>query len=241
MKDLFDEFGKIIFAKSHVHDPDVIKFYDAIFDTDHDDTISALRRYLGANNELARSIFRKRPDRIQFFAAYPKYIRNLWYKYLFKGRAVNDTAIYCALLRNNLIPPGQLDEAHATILKRGVTPPTDSSCDQLLKDTGFYRVLYTLAFEEKEIASFNFDNENAELIVYYLQSSEIDETIARALSSTFSSQYHPYELKAVLNKFFREHETKRQEYRDIMKTHNISLPTKLNLDADEQTPDDLTW
>lgn len=230
----FRQVEKLIEEKSgtQVHEnSDAIAFFDAVFDLEHESTVGSVIKYLAETEKLARSVFRRRPDRVLRFAYAPRYIRKLWYEFLFKSAGTNDMPIYCCLLRNRLIPEAELVEAHTQVLSRGCTPPTNHEDDFLLESTGFFNILYRQAFEEGGIRGFAWANNNAALLTYYLKTRHIDETMARSISSAFNSIYNPRDLRSALNQLFVSNPDKRNECVKVMRDNHVTIPSYLDLET----------
>lgn len=212
---------------------DVVCFFDGMFNTGSEIVTTNLVNLLKSRFSLLRAILRISPDKLQYFSDDNRFIRRLWYAHLFRGQVGDDMSIYCALLRSNLIPPSELNEAHKTIIERTVRAPTTDEQFSILHSSGFFDILRNVAFAQGDINSFVWANNNAELIAYYLDKFKIDKEIAKTLAAAFDSKHHAWDLREQLNHLFRRRPDKRLECLQVMQENGISKPAYLKLESTE--------
>ena len=143
------------------------EFLNSILDLQEDVSSTKLSEYLQVkeNEDVFVTFLKVRPERVVYFRTNPTLIRRLWYELLFTGYVnEKDLPVFCALLRNNLIPDTQIAEAFEVVIRklRGQIPT--QSCREILESQGFFSIFKELAFQKKLIHLFGWANSNRELI-----------------------------------------------------------------------------
>lgn len=172
---------------------------------------SAWLNYLTANIPCLVSVLRVYPADVYVLAGRAVVIRQLWHDHLFSD-SLNDFAILAALLRHNLIPAGEVDEAMRHIAEKSNGHiPTDFDTITL-RQAGFFNAFESVVIQPNRMGNFEWANTTKALIVKHLADAPITRNAAVAISQTFSNAFHPWHLRAYLNDFFQNNPAKKQEY-----------------------------
>ncbi|PGH71505.1 hypothetical protein CN894_18045 [Bacillus thuringiensis] len=176
--------------------------------------------FLKDNRRFTYFLLREKPNLIQHFHKEPGYVRSLWKE---DFAIAVDYKIFIMMIQNNLIPKEQLDELFLHMFNN--IPSDIFGEDQFLKeefpkmylkDKGFFDSFYKHAFKEREIKhDFNWGNRNKDLVLYYLDNFELDDTIVKALNSALNSVYSPRHLKEVLIGFYKTNKKIWDNYKSI--------------------------
>ena len=159
-------------------------------------------------------------------------IRRLWREILFGGyqQSLN---VYAALLRNNLVPSSQLEEAHRWVASHLNSDIPSAADSESLRQWGFWRAYEELAFARRKIDEFEWGNRNAGAIRWYLETNDLSEEAVEAICNTFRSEPYPFQVRDALVELFREDSHKRDEFVDISGRLALRPPTSLGFPAAE--------
>lgn len=189
-----------------------IFFFDAIFASGQADSTNALVDHLVSEQDLFVRFICRHPERILFFNKHPTLIRELWRKHLFSSNRA-DLPTFAALLRNNLIPSGELVEAcqrTVSSLNGDVPSALDTPC---LVNSGWVRALRDYAFGQPcKVNEFAWGNRNAAAIQWLLMHEPIAGDVAEKLCSTFSAPPYPFMVCDTLRNFFAQNAAKKAEF-----------------------------
>ncbi|MGO4731152.1 hypothetical protein [Paenibacillus sp. 2KB_22] len=168
--------------------------------------------------------FKTDSSKVLYFREHPQYIRNLWFKGLL------DPSILAALLRNDLIPNEQKEEALESIIQSNQTIFPESIREEdmsTLITKSFPKVFKRIAFEERNISSFEYANHAKRwTVVWYIKKYGLDEAIVLALSLTFIGD-HPWHLKDALKEMFSEDHLLKSSFVRISEEKGYRIPTLL--------------
>ncbi|WP_143195728.1 hypothetical protein [Archangium sp. Cb G35] len=173
------------------------------------------------------SFLGEHPEHLLLFqAADPQTVRRVWYEWMGKY-PVRRLSLFCALLRNGLVPVNELADAVIRLVRNlGGEVPKESQLE-VLNTAGFVSAFKRYAFEEGNIHSLGWANSNSDSVVWFIETQPIDVTIVRAVQANFSHDNHPYTLRDALNSFFLKNTGKRDEFRSVVQDNGVSLPTKI--------------
>lgn len=239
--DFFEEVHQILSSPTSRLFPgqrDEAQFFNRILDLQNEGVSAKLVEYLEQNEELLTAILQDRPERVIHFRGNAALLRKLWYEELFSSFGHDsDLAIFCAMLRNDLIPQSQRSEAIAHIVRKLRDQIPSESCYEILDASGFFAQFKAMVFEDRLLSRFNWANSNTNLIVYYLDRFEIDDVVAHAVADTFSVPNYPYELQKALNAYFAEKHDKRGQLLRLIQDNDYPFPEKLDVlnDAEDGT------
>ncbi|PDY91016.1 hypothetical protein CON09_15930 [Bacillus anthracis] len=212
-----------------VSDKDIhpfIKFWDDLFNIGGAVTeklVSFFKR--PDNNGIFRQYLEQIPKGVIYFRDDAHFIRNLWYEKLPKHYL--KYKILSSMLRNNLIPNEEKDEAFSRLINEAAGAKVDEEDFYVLKDSGFFEKLREIAFEEGLINDFTWSKINTELVLLYLNKVGLDERIADRIISTFSRTNYPWALCSALRTNFEENEELKEQFKELAR--NLSRPIPENL------------
>ena len=208
--------------------PNAVRYFEAVFRVDDRDILEPALEVVLADIDLLARILLAQPQLCHLISRSPKTVRQLWQTKL-AGKGEQSTCLYVALLRNALIPPNEIDEANEYIVKKVfLPPPATSENAQVLKTSGMMVVLRRVAFVEGKLDIFEWGNKNAELVAWYIDRCPIDDEIARALCTFFSShRSFPTDAAAALKALFSGNEAKRNEFADVISRLGLEAPEPL--------------
>jgi hypothetical protein len=187
----------------------------------------AVVQSIASDPQDAVSFLSEHPEHLLLFqAADPQTVRRIWYEWM--GRfPVRRLPLFCAILRNGLIPANELSDAVTRLVRQlSGEVPKESQLD-VLNAAGFVPTFKRYAFEEGNIHSFGWGNSNSDSVVWFIETQPIDETVVRSVQANFSQDNHPYALRNALNSFFLKNTAKRDEFRSVAHANGVSLPTKI--------------
>ncbi len=230
---IFEDIG------DHVFDtfaPKEIRFFRDILSINNDAVRAALLAFLRDQPNLLLEILRIDPSKIQYFADDDRFIRNLWYEQLFSKFAENYFGLYAALLRNNLIPDNQIQEANSRVISRIYAVSPSEAEFETLVENGFLEAYQREVFEPNRISDFNWANSNTAMIIKVLDQIELDEVVLNSLHGTFSQENHPWDLRRDLNSHLLANEIQANRLRDAF--NDCGLPIPRYLDSLMPIPDE---
>lgn len=223
--DIFEQRGDHFFGN---YSQEELRFFRDLLSFLSDQVLEALIDFLRMHVDLLVEILRVDPSMIHHFDGDPKFIRNLWYEHLFRPVGVNDLPLYVSLFRNGLIPVEQNNEAHSRIIPRlsGLVPSEVEF--EMLAEAGFLQSFQEYAFEDTNIANFDWANPNARLIIEVLNRIEISQQVVNSLNATFSVENHPYDLKRDLNAHLQNNHKLAEMLRNGFQESGFPLPRYLD-------------
>ncbi|PGS29434.1 hypothetical protein COC55_06515 [Bacillus cereus] len=193
-----------------------------------------LINFLKDNRRFTFFFLRKKPNLIKYFYKEPEFLRILWKE---NFSIPVDYEIFITMVRNKLIPDEQLDELFLHMFNNvpsdifGENPfleKIDETQKLILKERGFFDSFYKHAFKEREIKhDFNWGNRNKDLVLYYLDNFELDDTIVKALNSAVNSPYPPKRLRADLKVFYKSNKQVWDKHKNICDGLDEKMPEYL--------------
>lgn len=214
-------------GSSHYWLSDACRFFEAVLRVGSDQVRSDATRFLLANEEAMAVVLLAAPHHCTILEGSPEMTRKLWRTRLPTGGS-EATALYAALLRNNLIPPSELSESHLHLIDTVLTPPPTTAMDfDALHRAGFFGVFRQRAFIDLKLDRFDWGNPHAEMIAYYLASFQIDDQVATALASIFGSRYYPNLARDRVTALLKETPAKFVELVDAISRLGLSWPEAL--------------
>lgn len=182
--------------------------------------------WLLKNSAIIMELLRKNPSRVQVLSGHATRIRALWKNLLFEnGR--QDLVIFAALLRNNLIPPAEKDEAFNTTIEKLKGDMPNQLDENILKNHGFWDKFHEIAIINNKIQTFDWANHNAKLIAKRIKDTTIDEKTANILCVVFNQQNYPYELQKALKTMLAQNPTKMAELQSAAQKAGVTVPAAL--------------
>lgn len=196
------------------------------------------------NNKIQESLieYLKQDNRdINFLSANPdnilrlnysqSEIRKLWkeriYGSAFNGNPYN---IFAGLLRHNLIPEDQIDEANTEIISRysqtDYRKLPENKDIPTLKANSFFETIHRVAIVEKDLDDFMWVNKKCDLIILFIENSPLKNSTVKCIfkmaESPNPSQWLIRELKSTFNKM----PPLKVEFHSIASKKGYSIPVE---------------
>lgn len=200
--------------------------FDAVIRVGHGPTVEELRLFLIANQDCLLEFIRQFPQHVTILHDDAPVVRQLWHQHLFTTPN-QDLPLFAALLRNNLIPEAEKDEAFAHIIPKldgSIPSPVD---DVVLRDQGFFQVFEQRAFEAGLLNDFGWANRNDRFIAWYIDSHPISLLAARAICQEFAGGFYPFDVRATLSQLFLGNQPKRDEFAAMAQQQQLQVPASL--------------
>ncbi|MBW4850932.1 MAG: hypothetical protein KZY73_03195 [Bacillaceae bacterium] len=187
---------------------------------------------LDENDSYAIELIDLNPNYVKNFQGESSFIRSMWNKFC----SANDYRILLNLIKNNLIPPEELDECYTHMFnnvdsdlfsKKSNWEPFNELELEILKGTNFFNLFYTQAFKENRISGdFNWGNRNRYLVTKYIEEFQMDYDIALAIKNCEHKNYPPRYLNRWINDFFKQHSEIEDKYKELLLS---GIPEELNI------------
>ena len=230
-----------VFADLRRRPPDVsscpaeeVGFFDSIIDLGDRTVTCRLVDFLRDREDLLIELLRSNPTRVLLIKDDPTFVRRLWYSKL-PWLTQSNFEVYCSLLRNQLIPENQVEEAHRRVIPSLFSVVPSERCYALLEDTHFFAVFRDIVFLQADSLGgpladdFTWANRNYNIVVWYLNRFGVDQQIARGLSRIFGKENHPYELRDAINALVSKDEQTREQILQVFEDNHIPIPDCLRL------------
>lgn len=208
----------------------IANVHDCIMRLGDANTIDLLLTYLKREPKQLLALLDLAPGHVQLLHSDPQSIRKLWREQLF-SKSHRGLRVYSALLRNNLIPDNEKDEAngHVALSLRGEIPAEEDVSD--LQNGGFFHCFAELVFATppyKHLDDFDWGNKHARFLVWYIeQFGFTDDNLIRALCSVFRRVYHPTIAANEIRDLFQRNTTLRQSFQSRAQQLSLGLPDAL--------------
>src|SRR5699024_524604 len=184
-------------------------------------------------------IIRSNPVTVKYFYRKDVFIRILWKK---DFSSPDDYRIFINLLRHNLIPSSQLNEAFDHIFESlrttffeediwwtEVEKGVSEMDEVILHKYGFFDSFNSLAFEDKKIVhDFNWGNRNKELIVYCIKHFGLNKDMITAINDSLTTSYPPFRLRKELENFYQDNPEQLDEHIKVSKDNSLNIPEALD-------------
>lgn len=181
--------------------------------------------YLRHKDDLYVSMILHNPSVLMYFGLTAIEIRQLWSVQLRLSYGVLN--VLAALLRSNLIPEEEKEEALTRFLSISSYPPEDAATDNILWEHGFYQKLYDRFFTREGLLQWGSTNGKAALIMNYIEKRGIDDLMLSKLCEAFNKSHYSFNLASMLNRFFDEHQGIRTEFIERIRQSGLTLPRHL--------------
>jgi len=186
----------------------------------------SLIAWLKGHGPLLLSYIDEHPEIIQRLSYEAHEIRALW-KTKIPARQ-KPLKIYASMLRNNLIPADQLNEANEIFASLKVY--TDDFADHsILAANGFGTALHDVLFVKSNPANYlywKFLNTHYLTIRQYIEFYPLADDVVEIISKEFMSSlpYYSFFLLAELERLFSAKSTKKDEFITVATAKGIALP-----------------
>lgn len=205
-----------------------IKVAQNIFKLDDPVLTESLVKHLLQERNFWRAFISEDPGKLSLFLNNEQEIRNFWRNELLK--TVNPLKVYASMLRNNLIPPKEVEEANKHVFKmeRYDVSPEDHA---ILVLNGFGEVFYEKLFVDNNPSNrkyWKFINDNIRIYVSYISSFPLkDEVVRIVVSELNKDEWRPQFLENDLNLLFEKNSNKKKEFAGKISSLKLSWPACL--------------
>ncbi|MCY7771229.1 hypothetical protein MOB66_07060 [Bacillus haynesii] len=166
------------------------------------------------------------PEKITFFYKDNESVRNFWRTRL-PLMTKNKFLVFASLLRNGLLE-AEKEEAIEFFI-RNIYTVSKSIPKEVLSDLefhGYFKQYKELVFNNMLLSNFKWANkEGYKTITEHLDIIGLDVEIVKSINDTFLTSTHPYDMRPVLERYFRD-SVKAEKYTQICETLKIS-PTRI--------------
>lgn len=169
------------------------------------------------------------PEKIQQLNYLPAEIRKIWKSrmHLNTSYYVNPFNIYAGMLKNNLVPHEEIDEANREVFNTFSQTsyhklPEKKDIDTL-KANGYYDTVFQIAIEEKNLTDFKWVNSKCDLIINFIENSPLKEkTVICILEMANTSNPSQWLIKA-LNDLLSTAPTLKEKFKAIALSSRIPI------------------
>lgn len=201
--------------------------FDAVFRNGDQSMVVALSAYLVGNLEVLLRFVRAYPQHVWVLNDKPDVVRQVWRQHLFASHQ-QDLPVYASMVRHDLIPAPELDEANAHVATKLQGAPLNAIDAGTLTQCGFFGALEREAFDvPRGIDQFGWGNRNAAFVAWYLATSPISEAAVRAICEVFATSPFPFTARDRLRDLFTQDAAKRQELENLAQQYGLTLPAEI--------------
>ena len=167
------------------------------------------------------------PSRVHFFEYSDTEVREIWRTRIWQ----HDTtafAVYGTLLRNGLIPQGQLKEAHEHIIENGRgRRPEDAETHLVLAGTGFGDVLFEIIKQNRLKDWYKWVQPRADMLAYYFEKYPWREESVEIICEMYTRSNYDHWLGERLERIFQDQQDIKNEFHRIANSKGFSIPSAL--------------
>ena len=230
----FQKLDKIIDVEFWISDEKIAEIYYNLFlNIDNPVIRESLLKFIKFEKRSDLLLLREKANFITFFQYDDKEIRQLW-----KSRIRNQNRleyyILAILLRNNLIPNSELNEAITDFYNNfdqdGFNNiPNDESVKIGLATDQLLDLIYQKFFIEKEITTSKFGhiNSKSDLIELLFEYRELDFEMVDGIVKMYENDINPWWLTSNLNTLFKNKPSKRTKFQEICDANDLDFPSRL--------------
>jgi hypothetical protein len=227
----FPEFFKSIYTVIEhrlFYESETLQVYDKILDLLSSKIQEALINYLKVSKKDVTFLLFY-PEKIMQFGYSPKEIRKIWFeRMLLVHSAGNPFNLYAVMLRNNLIPKGEIEQANKSIFNKfsqqsNSKIPENKDIDTF-KANGFFQTIFDIAITEKDLRDFVWVNGKCDLIGCFIENYPLNsETVSSIISMSQHRNPSQWLVKRIQNIFISIPELK-SEFTAIASRKSLALP-----------------
>lgn len=207
---------------------DEIDFIDGVLRLKDDEIGESLINYLQKNEKILMAYINERPAVLASLGYDAQEMRNFWNTKL--APMQNAMGVYASMLRNNLIPSGEI--ASANRLLGNLYKYVDNIEDHLiLQHHGFGEVIYHNLFVAKNAEDYQywkFMNKHSEFYTTYVSYYPLKDEVVTILSTELAkTNWNPQFLQNSINHLFKNHGEKKKEFKDKAIALGLTLPAPI--------------
>lgn len=212
-------------------DSHALNVYSKILDIAEPEIQEALINFLKKENRDI-SFIAAHPEQINRLNYSEKEIRKLWKTRLAnKSFGINPLKIYSGLLKSKLIPSDQIEEANECLFnffsQKDYHFLPESTDIDTLKSNGFFKSIFKIAIQQKDLKKFLWVNSKCDLIISFIENEKLTvETVNSICKMGLSSNPSQWLIRELANTFTNM-PGKKSEFNSIAKTNGIKTPLDL--------------
>lgn len=172
------------------------------------------------------------PNKIDYFNFSQKEVRELWKSRLFqKYLRVNYFTIISTLLKRNLIPSSEISEVNELMFDKFNQSsnhflPHEEDIP-ILRKSGFFKLIYEIAFNQKNLQDYLWVNSKCDLIVLYVNVTPLNKDIVSKICSMAAYRNPSQWLLRELKRDFEFDNNLKNEFHRIANKENFIIPHEL--------------
>lgn len=232
MHDFFKQLKlRIDETRSWFLDSSALKVYHKILDAADVRVQESLVEYLKQEQRDIRFLDAF-PDKVLQLNYSPTDVRTIWKSRMYdKTTGTNPFNIFAGLLRNKLIPKGEIEEANSELFSNFNQTnyhwlPETKDIDTL-KANGFFDVVHKIAIEEKDLKDFMWVNSKCDLIMTYLENNPLKPSAVKCICEMAERTNYSQWLIREINNDFENLPEFRKGFKKVAATAGIRIPTNL--------------
>lgn len=201
------------------------KIINKSFEISNSKTNEALLEILTEKKYLQKDFLNTYPEKLVYFNLSPQEIRKFWSIEI--NNMHNPLSIYAVMLRNNMIPKGEIAEANVGIIsnlrKYEVAPHEHLE----LESNNFYDAIKESIFESKRLEEYLWVNERADLIAAILKHYPLDLGVVSRICYVYSLSTNSQWLLERFNNLFLPSADITTRFQTIINQNAIAVPAPL--------------
>lgn len=232
LHDFFEELSQRIEGRIWWRiDSEVLKVYHKILDIADPKIQEALINFLKTKKKDIKflNVF---PDKILQLNYSEKEIRKMWKERIFsKTFSINPFNIFAGILRSNLIPKSQINEASKEIFSHFHQVdyhklPAEKDIETL-KANDFFDAIHEVAIVEKQLKDFMWVNSKCDLLISFIENASLSlDTVKCIIDMTMSRNPSQWLVRELQNSFQDNPELKKK-FHQIALANSIPIPSDL--------------
>lgn len=207
---------------------DILCIYNKIYELCSDPFKENLSLYI-KSKKYDIEFLSKFPDKVGEIGYSESEIRKIWKTRLFKP---NNTKfvfeIYSILVRNGLIPQGQLEEAFTQLFDKYEQSnrnfPTDIQIKTSLINPVLGEIIYKKAIVEDDLSTFMWVNSKCDFIAFYIENFPLKKETIKSVCNMVSKTNYSYWLEEKIKSLFSENPNLKNDFNNTASENGINVP-----------------
>lgn len=169
------------------------------------------------------------PKKVELMSYNSSQIRSLWKNRIFQGAFINPYSIYTSLLKFNLIPLDEIQEANSELFNQTESHKIPLEKDiETLKANNFFEHVIQTAIYDKELKDYLWVNDKCKIITLSIENTNLNEQIVKQLCTMVRRTYYSYFLEEKIVHLLKSNNEFRRQFKEIATTHSIDLPRQFS-------------
>ena len=210
------------------HESNATKVINRVFELCSEETKENLSDFL-KDKKHDLTIVLLYPDKINRFSYSPAEIREIWRTRIWNDKS-SAFSIYGTLLRNSLIPNGEIRETNNHMIDYATDySPNNEATHLALATNGFGNSIFEKAIKNDRLNDwYNWVNPRADMLAYYIEKYPLEELTVEVICEMYTRPKYSHWLGERLERIFNESTDKKNEFHDIANTKGFTIPNDLN-------------